>query len=227
MCSRKHEELSSSSLSLRLSDDPLPRTKSSVWPLPIHIMRSIHQKTVKRFCRRMHAHKNLHYSSGAIYRQASTACGPSGSAIFNYHAASAGTGTIPIGRAGIPCNLIGIEAPADSAIRALQVLLRSKPLHSQLLDPRQSSWFSISLASCPAFPYTNLSPNPYDRRRVVGLRGPRALERMFSPLTHTIIPFLLLPVPSKITPLFSFFSFSKYCVKVGNISARLQHCVQI
>ena len=156
MCSRKQEELSSSSFSLLLSD--LPRTKSSVWPLLIHIMRSIHQKAVKRFCWRMHANKNLNSLSGAIYRPASKACGPSGSAIFNYHAASAGTGTIPIGRAGIPRNLIGIEAPADSAIRARQVLLRSKPLHSQLLDPdpRQSSGYKFLQVVLPF--HTRISP---------------------------------------------------------------------
>jgi len=76
MCSRKQEELSSSSFSLLLSD--LPRTKSSVWPLLIHIMRSIHQKAVKRFCRRMHANKNLNSLSGAIYRPAAKRVDPLG-----------------------------------------------------------------------------------------------------------------------------------------------------
>jgi hypothetical protein len=133
----------------------LPRTKSSVWPLLIHIMRSIHQKAVKRFCRRMHANKNLNSLSGAIYRPAANCVDP-GSAIFNYHAASAGT--IPIGRAGIPRNLISIEAPADSAIRARQVLLRSKPLHSQLLvpDPRQSSGYKFLQVVLPF--HTRISP---------------------------------------------------------------------
>ena len=53
---------------------------------------------------------------------------------------------------------------------------------------RQSSWLSMSLASCPAFPHTNLSPNPYVVRRVVGLRGPRTLERMFLPPSHLLLP---------------------------------------
>ena len=219
MCSRKQEELSSSSLSLRLSDDPLPRTKSSVWPLLIHIVRTIHQKAVKRFCRRMHAHKNLHSLSGAIYRPARTACGPSGSAIFNYHAASAGTGTIPIGRAGIPRNLIGIEAPADGAIRARQVLLRSKPLHSQFSIP------SILLALNVLGQLSCLSTHeslPESLRCTQSRRAARSahLRKNVPPSLTPIIAFLLL-LPS-FTNLLLFFLFSR----IGH-SRQLQHRVPI
>ena len=117
-----------------------------------------------------------------------------GSAIFNYHAASAGTGTIPVGRAGIPRNLIGIETPADSAIRARQVLLRSKPLHFQLLDPRYSAILLdvnfLDQLSCLA---THESL-PESLRWTQSRRTARSAHlRMFS-LTTPIIAFLVLPV---------------------------------